>query len=124
MGDGALLMGIVLAFLFLVLIGSGDEPAAGDAPCSPYAATKWAVGGYARMFLSLYGTPVTTARPFMVYGPDQPDVSKVVPYSNGRPIVSARPIVSTSPLATRFASTPSALTPRKASICPRVTGWR
>jgi UDP-glucose 4-epimerase len=65
----------------VVLIGSGDEPAAGDAPCSPYAATKWAVGGYARMFLSLYGTPVTTARPFMVYGPDQPDVSKVVPYS-------------------------------------------
>jgi UDP-glucose 4-epimerase len=65
----------------VVLIGSGDEPAAGDAPCSPYAATKWAVGGYSRMFLSLYGTPVTTARPFMVYGPDQPDVSKVVPYS-------------------------------------------
>jgi nucleoside-diphosphate-sugar epimerase len=65
----------------VVLIGSGDEPAAGDAPCSPYAATKWAVGGYARMFLSLYGTPVTTARPFMVYGPDQPDTTKVVPYT-------------------------------------------
>jgi UDP-glucose 4-epimerase len=65
----------------VVLIGSGDEPADGEAPCSPYAASKWAVGGYARMFLSLYGTPVTTARPFMVYGPDQPDVSKVVPYS-------------------------------------------
>jgi UDP-glucose 4-epimerase len=65
----------------VVLIGSGDEPAAGDAPCSPYAATKWAVGGYARMFLSLYGTPVTTARPFMVYGPDQPDTTKVVSYA-------------------------------------------
>jgi nucleoside-diphosphate-sugar epimerase len=65
----------------VVLIGSGDEPAAGDIPCSPYAATKWAVGGYARMFLSLYGTPVTMARPFMVYGPDQPDTSKVVPYT-------------------------------------------
>jgi UDP-glucose 4-epimerase len=65
----------------VVLIGSGDEPAAGDSPCSPYAATKWAVGGYARMFLSLYGTPVTTARTFMVYGPDQPDTSKVVPYT-------------------------------------------
>jgi UDP-glucose 4-epimerase len=65
----------------IVLIGSGDEPAAGDTPCSPYAATKWAVGGYARMFLSLYGTPVTTARPFMVYGPDQPDTSKLVPYT-------------------------------------------
>jgi UDP-glucose 4-epimerase len=65
----------------VVLMGSGDEPAGGDAPCSPYAATKWAVGGYARMFHSLYGTPVTTARTFMVYGPDQPDVSKVVPYT-------------------------------------------
>ncbi len=65
----------------VVLIGSGDEPGADGTPCSPYAATKWAVGGYARMFLSLYGTPVTTARPFMVYGPDQPDTSKVVPYT-------------------------------------------
>jgi UDP-glucose 4-epimerase len=65
----------------VVLIGSGDEPAADGTPCSPYAATKWAVSGYARMFLSLYGTPVTTARPFMVYGPEQPDTSKVVPHT-------------------------------------------
>jgi nucleoside-diphosphate-sugar epimerase len=65
----------------LVLIGSGDEPEGDDPPCSPYAAAKWAVGGYARMFGSLYGTPVTTARTFMVYGPDQPDRAKVVPYA-------------------------------------------
>ena len=65
----------------VVLIGSGDEPADGDAPCSPYAAAKWAMGGYARMFRSLYGTPVTTARTFMVYGPDQPDRTKLVPYT-------------------------------------------
>lgn len=65
----------------LVLIGSGDEPEGDGAPCSPYAAAKWAVGGYARMFGSLYGTPVTTARTFMVYGPDQPDRAKVVPYT-------------------------------------------
>jgi UDP-glucose 4-epimerase len=65
----------------VVLIGSGDEPTADGTPCSPYAATKWAVGGYARMFLSLYGTPVATARPFMVYGPDQPDTSKLVPHT-------------------------------------------
>ena len=65
----------------LVLIGSGDEPEGDEAPCSPYAAAKWAVGGYARMFGSLYGTPVTTARTFMVYGPDQPDRAKVVPYT-------------------------------------------
>jgi nucleoside-diphosphate-sugar epimerase len=33
------------------------------------------------MFLALYGTPVATARPFMVYGPDQPDTTKIVPYT-------------------------------------------
>jgi nucleoside-diphosphate-sugar epimerase len=65
----------------VVLTGSCDEPEDGAAPCSPYAAAKWALGGYARMFRSLYGTPVTTARTFMVYGPDQPDRSKLVPYT-------------------------------------------
>jgi UDP-glucose 4-epimerase len=64
----------------VVLIGSGDEPRGDKAPASPYAATKWAVGGYARMFHALYGTPVAIARPFMVYGPDQPDTAKLVPY--------------------------------------------
>jgi nucleoside-diphosphate-sugar epimerase len=65
----------------VVLIGSGDEPAATDPPCSPYAAAKWAANGYARMFHALYATPVATVRPFMVYGPDQPDVAKLVPYT-------------------------------------------
>ena len=65
----------------IVLTGSGDEPQGGEeVPASPYAAAKWAVGGYARMFHALYGTPVTIARTFMVYGPDQPDTSKVVPH--------------------------------------------
>ena len=64
----------------VVLIGSGDEPEGDDAPCSPYAAAKWAVGGYARMFHALYGTPVATARPFMVYGPDRPDSQRIVTY--------------------------------------------
>ena len=65
----------------VVLIGSGDELADGAAPCSPYAAAVVGLAGYARMFRSLYGTPVTTARTFMVYGPDQPDRSKLVPYT-------------------------------------------
>jgi nucleoside-diphosphate-sugar epimerase len=65
----------------VVLIGSGDEPVATDPPCSPYAAAKWAANGYARMFHDLYATPVATVRPFMVYGPDQPDVAKLVPYT-------------------------------------------
>jgi nucleoside-diphosphate-sugar epimerase len=80
----------------VVLIGSGDEPAADGTPCSPYAATKWAVSGYARMFLSLYGTPVTTARPFMVYGPEQPDTSKVVPHTITSLLRGEAPALSSS----------------------------
>ncbi|HEY8524099.1 MAG TPA: NAD(P)-dependent oxidoreductase [Acidimicrobiales bacterium] len=78
----------------VVLIGSGDEPGPDGTPCSPYAAAKWAVGGYARMFRSLYGTPVTTARPFMVYGPDQPDTSKVVPYTITSLLRGEAPVLS------------------------------
>jgi nucleoside-diphosphate-sugar epimerase len=51
-----------------------------DIPCSPYAAAKWASSGYARMFHALYGTPVVTARIFMVYGPAQQDLNKLIPY--------------------------------------------
>jgi nucleoside-diphosphate-sugar epimerase len=67
----------------VVLTGSLEEPAAGDAnqiPCSPYAAAKWASGGYARMFQALYQLPVITLRVFMVYGPGQQDLKKLVPY--------------------------------------------
>jgi UDP-glucose 4-epimerase len=64
----------------VVLLGSGDQPTRSEPPCSPYAASKWAMHGYARMFHERYGTPVSTARPFMVYGPEQPDVTKIVPY--------------------------------------------
>jgi nucleoside-diphosphate-sugar epimerase len=64
----------------LVLLGTGDHPGIDEPPCSPYAAAKWAAFGYARMFHALYGTPVTTARPFMVYGTGQHDLSKIVPH--------------------------------------------
>jgi nucleoside-diphosphate-sugar epimerase len=66
-----------------VLTGSLEEPAAGDSqeiPCSPYAAAKWASGGYARMFHALYQLSVITLRVFMVYGPGQQDLRKLVPY--------------------------------------------
>jgi len=67
----------------VVLTGSLEE-ATGDAataiPVSPYAAAKAAASAYARMFYSLYGTPVATARLFMVYGPNQKDHSKLIPY--------------------------------------------
>jgi nucleoside-diphosphate-sugar epimerase len=49
-------------------------------PCSPYAAAKFAASAYGRMFHSLYRTPVATLRLFMVYGPGQQDVKKLVPY--------------------------------------------
>lgn len=67
----------------VVLTGSLEE-AEGDAatatPASPYAAAKGAASTYARMFHTLYGTPVVTARLFMVYGPNQKDHAKLVPY--------------------------------------------
>ncbi|MGC2064074.1 MAG: NAD(P)-dependent oxidoreductase [Thermodesulfovibrionales bacterium] len=67
----------------IVLAGSLEEPGLNDnemVPCSPYAAAKWAASMYARMFYALYKTPVVIARLFMVYGPGQNDLSKLVPY--------------------------------------------
>lgn len=49
-------------------------------PCSPYAAAKGASSSYARMFHALYQTPIVIARLFMVYGPGQQDMSKLIPY--------------------------------------------
>jgi UDP-glucose 4-epimerase len=66
----------------VVLAASLTEPQAGDAhpmPGSPYAAAKWASGGYARMFHQLYQLPVVMVRPFMTYGPGQ-DHRKIIPY--------------------------------------------
>jgi UDP-glucose 4-epimerase len=60
-----------------------QEPEPGDsaaAPCSPYSASKWACSGYARMFHALYQLRVVIARPMMVYGPGQWDVTKLLPY--------------------------------------------
>ena len=67
----------------VVLTGSMHEPHAGDplaVPSSPYAASKWACSGYARMFHALYHVPVVIARPFLVYGPLQWDLTKLLPY--------------------------------------------
>ena len=66
-----------------VQVGSLEEPDPGEAlatPSSPYAAAKAAASSYARMFHALYGTPVVLARLFMVYGPDQRDLRKLIPY--------------------------------------------
>jgi UDP-glucose 4-epimerase len=64
----------------VVLAGSIEEPQGDEAPCSPYAAAKAAATGYARLFHSQWDLPVTVLRIAMVYGPDQPDTGKLVPY--------------------------------------------
>jgi nucleoside-diphosphate-sugar epimerase len=66
----------------IVTTGSLTEPLATDSapvPSSPYAAAKWSSTGYARMFHTLYQTPVVVVRPFMTYGPGQHE-TKIVPY--------------------------------------------
>jgi UDP-glucose 4-epimerase len=63
--------------------GSMEEPARANshvAPSSPYAAAKWAASAYGRMFYTLYQFPVVLLRIFMVYGPAQRDLSKLIPY--------------------------------------------
>ncbi len=67
----------------ILLTGSLEEPDPQDGepvPCSPYAAAKWAASSYGRMFHALYGLPVVLLRVFMVYGPGQSDLRKLVPY--------------------------------------------
>lgn len=82
----------------VVLAGSLEEPPADDrtGPSSPYAASKWAASMYARMFWQLYRTPVTVARIFMVYGPNQRDENKLIPYTI-RSLVSGAEIRLSSP---------------------------
>jgi UDP-glucose 4-epimerase len=67
----------------VVLTGSLAEPEVENGetfPSAPYAAAKWAASGYARMFHALYKLPVLIARVFMVYGPAQIDLTKLIPY--------------------------------------------
>ena len=67
----------------VVLTGSLAEPEIENGetfPSAPYAAAKWASSGYARMFHALYKLPILIARVFMVYGPGQMDLTKLIPY--------------------------------------------
>ena len=64
----------------VVLAGSLEESDdAGAAVSSPYAMSKWAARGYARLFHEAFGQPVVTARLFMLYGPGQRDEKKLIP---------------------------------------------
>ena len=67
----------------VVLAGSMEEPDLGDPDAvaqSPYAAAKWAALTYAQMFRALYELSVVHLRIFMVYGPGQRDLRKLIPY--------------------------------------------
>lgn len=67
----------------VVLAGSMEEPDAGDPDAvaqSPYAVAKWGALAYARHFHALHDLPVVHLRVFMVYGPGQLDLRKLVPY--------------------------------------------
>lgn len=68
----------------VIITGSQEEPENGNPyviASSPYAAAKWGASSYARMFHTLYNTPVVIARVFMVYGPGQRDHKKLIPYT-------------------------------------------
>lgn len=66
----------------VLCLGSLQEPdlELRGAPNSPYGAAKFAATAYARMYAELFSLPVSIARPFMVYGPGQLDLTKLVPY--------------------------------------------
>jgi len=67
----------------VVLTGSLEEPdpdTGSPVPSSPYAAAKAAASAYGRMFHALFGLSVVILRVFMVYGPGQADLKKLVPY--------------------------------------------
>lgn len=67
----------------ILLTGSLEEPDPRPdwpVPSSPYAAAKFAAGAYGRMFHALYNLPVVLLRVFMVYGPNQRETYKLIPY--------------------------------------------
>jgi nucleoside-diphosphate-sugar epimerase len=59
-----------------------EEPATGEFPVppSPYGASRWAASAYARMFHTLFDSPVVILRPAYVYGPGQEE-SKLIPHT-------------------------------------------
>lgn len=78
-----------------ILTGSLEEPQhVQDPPSSPYAAAKAAATAYTRMFHALYQFPAVIARVFMVYGPDQKDDKKLVPYVINSLLEGASPRMS------------------------------
>jgi len=63
-----------------ITTASLEQPAPGEPATSPYAVAKMSSVAYARMFHLLYKVPVVILRPFMTYGPEQPE-TKVISYT-------------------------------------------
>lgn len=81
----------------LVMTNSQEEPDQEQSqaiPSSPYAASKFAASAYARMFHTLYSLPVVIARVFMVYGPEQRDLHKLIPYTTLKALNGQTPELS------------------------------
>jgi UDP-glucose 4-epimerase len=78
------------------IVASGsllEEPTGEGAtlvPPSPYGASRWASTSYARMFHSLFETPVTILRPSYAYGPRQ-DTTKLLPHVISSALRGERP---------------------------------
>lgn len=66
----------------ILCMGSLQEPdqSLPAIPPSPYAAAKYAASCYARMLVDVFKLPIAIARPLMVYGPGQSDVTKLIPH--------------------------------------------
>lgn len=64
----------------VVLTGSLEEAEPGEPTSSPYALSKSAARAYGELLQALVALPVVVLRVFMVYGPKQMDLRKLVPY--------------------------------------------
>src|SRR5205823_7939345 len=76
-----------------ITTASLEEPLPGEPPTSPYAAAKMSSVAYARMFYLLYRVPAVILRPFMTYGPEQPD-KKIISYVTGSLLRGEAPMLS------------------------------
>lgn len=80
----------------VVVAGSLEEPEPGadGVASSAYAVAKQAATAYGRMLVALHELPVVNLRLFMVYGPDQKDRRKLIPYVVNALLSGERPNLS------------------------------
>jgi nucleoside-diphosphate-sugar epimerase len=82
----------------VVLAGSLEEHSdlePGSGARSPYSASKIAATTYATLFRDIAQLPVVVLRLAMVYGPDDPHTTRLVPYVVDRFLHGAAPALST-----------------------------